>query len=545
MGRGSPESRVPERSLASGISCVKIAVSSRPFADEVTALRIPTRLFLTTVLLLLTVIPLAAGQPVYLTILHTNDTHSHLQPFSYPDVAVGGPELQGLTIHRNIGGIARRATLVKRIRAELAARGVETWLVDAGDYSDGTPFSIEYHGEADVAAMNAAGYDFGILGNHEFNNTLTELRKLISLTRYQLVCANARVTATGELLLPSSVVKKVGELRIGIFGILTHEAGTYRAGKEGVAVANEIETSRRMVAELRRSADAVVVISHAGKEIDEQIASQVPGIDVIVGGHSHSRFPNGEFVWRSEDLKVNDVNGTVIVQDHQWGGELGRLDLQFLKDDSGAWHVERYRSRLLPVTPDIPEDPAVAAVVGQFWKPIEGRYAEVIGHAAGEFSQRGDDMAEYNLVDDAVRESTGAEFVMENLGGVRAPLLRGNITRGDLVTLDPFANTVVTFKATGKDILRILKRYAPSVSGIRYRLQDGELVDATIGGKPIEENRTYSGASNSYFAGFALKGLPIVDTGKVRLDVVTQYIRGKGTVKPAYDNRRVVLRERH
>ena len=537
------QSRVLERALASATSCAKIAGSFRPDADEVTTLRILTRLFLITVVLALAALPVAAGDPVFLTILHTNDTHSHLQPFSYPDVAVGGPELQGLAIHRNIGGIARRASLVKRIREQLASRGIVAWLVDAGDYSDGTPFSIEYHGEADVAAMNAAGYDFGTLGNHEFNNTLSELQKLISLTRYQLVCANARVTATGEPLVPASVVKKIGDLRVGIFGILTHEAGTYRAGKEGVAVANEVETARRMVTELRRSADAVVVISHAGKEIDEQIASQVPGIDVIVGGHSHSRFPNGEFVWRSEDLRVNDVNGTVIVQDHQWGGELGRLDLQFVKDDSGDWHVDRYRSRLLPVTPDLPEDPAVAAVVEQFWKPIEARYAEVIGHAAGEFSARGDDMAEYNLVDDAVREAMGAEFVMENLGGVRAPLLRGNITRGDLVTLDPFSNTVVTFKATGKDILRILKRYAPSVSGIRYRLQDGELVEATIGGRPIEENRTYSGASNSYFAGFALKGLTITDTGKVRLDVLTQYIRDKGTVKPAYDNRRVVLRK--
>src|SRR3990172_5802449 len=110
----------------------------------------------------------AAGQHVSLPILHTNDTHGRLLPFSYPDSAAGGLALQGLRTHQDIGGIARRSTLIQRIREELSARGTAVWVVDAGDFSDGTPFSIEYNGEADIAAMNAAGYDLGTLGNHEF-----------------------------------------------------------------------------------------------------------------------------------------------------------------------------------------------------------------------------------------------------------------------------------------------------------------------------------------------------------------------------------------
>jgi 5'-nucleotidase len=513
----------------------------RPYAGEVTYLRKFVHLLVAFALFVLTASPLAAGQSVSLTILHTNDTHGHLQPFSYPDAAVGGPELQGLRVYRNVGGIARRATLVKKIRRELETRGVAVWLVDVGDYSDGTPFSIEYHGEADVAAMNAVGYDLGTLGNHEFNNSIEQLLKLIGQTRYKLVCANTKIRATGAPLVDPSVIRTVGDLRVGVFGLLTHESATYRAGKEGIVVEDEIEAARRMVAELRPKADVIVMLSHAGREVDERIGAEVPGIDVIVGGHSHSRLPSGELVWRSEDLKMSDVNATVIVQAHQWGGEVGRLDLLFARDDTGAWHVDRYRSRLLPVTSDIPEDETVAAVVSRFWKPIATRYGEVIGIAAGEFSSRGDDLAEYNLADDAVREATGTEIVMQNLGGVRAPLLRGDITRGDLVTLDPFLNTVVTFRATGRDIIRILKRYAPSVSGIRYRIVNGELVEATIGGKAIDENRIYSGASNSYFAAFALKGLAVEDTGKVRVDVLIDYIRRKGTVTPALDSRRVVV----
>ncbi len=483
----------------------------------------------------------AAAQTASLTILHTNDTHSHLMPFSYPDAAAGR-ELQGLGVMKDIGGIARRATLVKQIRRDLQARKVPVWLVDAGDYSDGTPFSLEYHGEADVAAMNAAGYDLGPLGNHEFNNTAAQLRKLVAATRYQLVCANAVERATGKTLVPPFVIRRVGPVRIGVFGLTTREAATYPAGKEAFDVADENETARKMAATLRRQSDIILLISHAGEEVDERIAAAVPAIDVIIGGHSHSRLPSGAFVWRSDDLLATDINGTVIVQAHQWGGELGRLDLLFERDRKGRWRVDRYRARLLPVTPAIAPDPAVAAVVNQYWQPISSRYGDVVGQAAGEFSTRGDDAAEYNLVADAVRETFGADFGMENMGGVRAPLLRGPITRGDLVTLDPFNNTVVLFRATGRQIREILERHAPAVSGLRYKLQDRKLVDVTIGGHPLEDDKTYSGATNSYFAGFALKDIAKQDTGKGRLDTVIAYIRAKGTVAPAYDGRRIVIR---
>jgi 2',3'-cyclic-nucleotide 2'-phosphodiesterase (5'-nucleotidase family) len=483
----------------------------------------------------------AWAQAVPLTILHTNDTHGHLLPFSYPDSAAGR-ELQGLRTYKDIGGIARRATLVKRIRQEQQARRTAVWLADVGDYSDGTPFSIEYHGEADVAAMNAAGYDLGTLGNHEFNNPAAAVRQLIAAAKYQLVSANITDRASGKRLLPAYVVRRVGPVRVGVFGLTTREAATYPAGKEAFDVADEIESARATVAALRRQADIVVLLSHAGEDVDEKIAADVPGIDVIVGGHSHSRLPSGTFVWRSEDLRASDVNGTVIVQAHQWGGEVGRLDLLFVRDAKGVWHVDRYRARLLPVTADLPPDPGVAAVVDRFWKPISVRYGEVVGQAAGEFSSRGDDAAEYNLMADALRESFGADFAVENTGGIRAPLLRGAVTRGDLVTLDPFNNTVVLFTATGRQIRQLLERYSPSVSGLRYRVQDKKLVEATIGGQPLDDDKSYKGVTNSYFAGYALKGIASQDTGKPRLETLAAYIRQKGTIAPAYDGRRVVIR---
>lgn len=493
-------------------------------------------------LLFLFVLPaLALAQQASLTILHTNDTHGHLMPFSYPSIVAPGSEIAALKVRQNIGGIARRSTLAKRLRDELERRGTTVWLVDAGDFSDGTPFSTEYHGEADIAAMNAVGYTFGTIGNHELNNPLSTLKKLLGLFRYPVLCANLAETATGKPLVRESEIRTLGQLKIGIFGLTTREAAGYPAAKEGLTIAGEIDAARRMANALHREAGIVILISHAGEQVDEQIAAAAPGIDVIVGGHSHTRLPVGELMWHSDELKPKEVNGTIIAQAHQRGGELGRLDLLFDKDERGAWHVDRYRARLIPVTPDIPEDEAVAAIVARYWKPIAARYGEIIGQAAGDFSDRGDDLAEYNLVADAVREVLGTQIELENMGGIRAPLIKGNITRADLVDLDPFNNTVVTFQITGRQLKEILAKNRPAVSGIRYRMENGQLTEATVGGQPVDDKRVYTGATNSYFAGVALKGIEVADTGKLRLDVVIQHIRKKGTVLPSYDGRRVII----
>ncbi len=484
----------------------------------------------------------AAARSVPLTILHTNDTHGHLLPFSYPAIVPAGSELEPVHPRADIGGIARRATIARSVRDELARRRAAVWLVDAGDFSDGTPFSTEYHGEADVEAMNAAGYTMGTLGNHEFSGELAELRKVLALARFPLVCANATDSATGKPLVLPFLVRTVGPVRVGVFGLLTTETTTYRAAKEGIAIGDPVDAARRTVAALRKRADIILLLSHLGEGDDERLAHEVPGIDVIVGGHSHSRLPTGGFVWRSEDLKANEVNGTVIVQDHQWGGELGRLDLLFDQDATGRWHVDRYRERLIPVTAEIAPAPDVRAVVDRYWQPIASRFTEVIGQAAADFSSRGEDEAHYNLVADAVRATFGTDVDLENLGGIRAPLVQGTIARGDLVAMDPFGNTVVLFQVTGRELKALLEKHVPAVSGVRYRVENRRLVEATLAGTPIEDERVYNAASNSFFAQYALKGLSVRDTGRTRLDVLIDYVRQRGTVQPSYDGRRVVVR---
>jgi 5'-nucleotidase len=474
-----------------------------------------------------------------ITILHTNDTHSHLLPFSYP-ASGRKTEGSGLRTIVNIGGIARRAALIKKVRAELEQKGTKVLVMDAGDFSDGTPFSIEYKGEADVAAMNTAGYTLGTLGNHEFNYSRSQLEKLISLFKFPIIVSNAVDSKTGVPLSKEYTIIQAGSVKIGIFALLTGSTASYPAAREGIKISGELTAARRMVGVLAGRADIVILLSHCGEEKDVELAEKIPGITAIIGGHSHSRLPLGKMVWNAKSGGTSKKEGTIIVQAHQWGGELGRLDLELEKDTAGTWSVVRHKASLIPITSEIVEDHETAAIVDRYWKPIAAKYTEVIGRATADFTDRENDLPAYNLMADALRETYKVDFALENMGGVRAPLFAGNITAADLGAMDPFDNTVVTFSIRGSRLRGILQSQHPAVSGIKYRIEKGRIITATIGGKPVDDNKTYSGVTNSYFARIILKNMKITDTGRQRLDVLTEYIRQKGTISPFYDSRRVI-----
>lgn len=481
-----------------------------------------------------------SGRWFRLTILHTNDTHGHLLPFSYPTNIDPNSQEAALPHKTDIGGVARRATLIKRLREEL--QPYPTLVIDAGDYMDGTPFSLEYQGEADVACMNACGYDFATLGNHEFSNPLETVLRLVRMSQFQTVCANIRYRDTGKPLVPPYVITQVGELRVALFGLVVTDTQNYRGARERVEVRNPFEVARELVPQLRQQADVVILISHLGVRDDERLAREVPGIDVIVGGHSHTRLAQPRFVEWRQKAPIN-LGGTIIVQAHQWGGELGRLDLLFWRnDETHRLEIVGYKGQLIPITASIPEDPTTKRTLERYWKPIAGKYGRIVGIAMDDFVQRGDDYAHYALVGDAVRAMLGAEFDLQNMFGVRIELARGAIRYYDLARMMPFGNTVVRFEITGRDLKRLLVEQRPTVSGIRYRVVNRRLVEATLNGQPIEDERLYKGTTNSYFADRYLKplGIAYVDTGKKLLDVVADYIRKQRQVAPVYDGRRVV-----
>jgi 2',3'-cyclic-nucleotide 2'-phosphodiesterase (5'-nucleotidase family) len=201
----------------------------------------------------------------------------------------------------------------------------------------------------------------------------------------------------------------------------------------------------------------------------------------------------------------------------------------------------RYRERLIPITKEIPEDGTVAAIVDGYWKPIAAKYERVVGKAEDDFSANGDDLASYNLVADAVRAGLGVEFDLENIGSVRRPLVKGPITLADLISLDPFENTCMTFKISGRKLKDLLKDHLPAVSGLRYRIERGEVVYASVGGRRVNDKDIYYGATNSFFAAKELKGVKVTDTGKRRFDMLLNYVSAIRSIKPAYDGRRVIL----
>ena len=254
-----------------------------------------------------------------ITILHTNDTHSQIDPLPENDRNAGK------------GGVARRATLVKRIRKE----NPNTLLVDAGDAFQGTPYFNFYKGEVEYKSMSAIGYNAGTLGNHEFDNGVDALAAALKFATFDLVSSNYDVKGTAlEAHVKRYVVKTVGGIRIGLFGLgISPVALITPANFKGVTYRDPIETAKEMVKTLRvtERCGLVVAMSHLGfyknprpRDVgDGQVASQVDGIDFIASGHTHT------FMEEPERVTQPCGQETLVFQVGRSGINVGRVDFTF------------------------------------------------------------------------------------------------------------------------------------------------------------------------------------------------------------------------
>ena len=454
-----------------------------------------------------------------LTILHTNDTHSHLLPFSYSTQTK--PDGLSLPAYKNVGGIARRATLINRIRSQHHP----LLLVDAGDIIDGSPFSVEFAGEADVAAANAVGYEVMTVGNHEFSNTMADFLKREHEAKFPMLGANVFKLDESPFL-AAYIVKNEDGVRLAILGVTI--PNNYTATKGALTMSDPIACAAEWVPKLRKEADVVMVLSHLGYDQDLKLAAQVPGIDIIVGGHSNDRLIHPKLVKWDGPPKAFSVGGTVIAQAFHWGSELGEIDLTFHKGDAG-WSLMSFDGTLIPITSDVPEDPKVRAVVEKFHSKIAAKYDVVLAQATDDFVGE----AGYNLVADAMHEAYDVDFAMNNYGSVRCDLVQGPVTMGDIATLFPFKNYVQTFKATGAQIKGILLKSRPSVSGIKYRVEGGKLVSAEIGGEPIEDAKVYRGVTQAFFSENCFPKEIKLEDGKAWVrDLIVKYLKQKKTISP-------------
>lgn len=247
-----------------------------------------------------------------LSILHTNDTHARLDPFP-----------TGTGSNAGLGGIARRATLVKDVRS--AQQNV--LLLDAGDVFQGTPYFNFYSAEPDFKAMTMMGYDAMAIGNHEFDNRVDGFMKVHHHGQFPFVCANYDFgTSPMADVVKPYIIKEVDGLNIGIFGIGVDFAGLVLASHhEGIRFLNPNRYADYYgnYLKYRKNCDYVICLSHHGYQRDVEMAQKSSGIDLIIGGHSHTFIPTPEILTNTAGHRV------MVTQVGHSGIVLGRIDVTF------------------------------------------------------------------------------------------------------------------------------------------------------------------------------------------------------------------------
>ena len=245
-----------------------------------------------------------------LTVLHLNDTHSHMDP-------------QRSGEYKGLGGVVEQAAYIDSVRKADGKRNV--LLLHGGDFSQGTSYFTELKGDIEIDVMNAAGYDAIVIGNHEFDNGPVELSRRLKNLKADIVCANYDFTGTPleGLVKPYVIVRKAG-MKSGIIGLLTDVSSVVDRKLLGsLEYQDPAEVVNRYAEYLKnkKGCDMVLCLSHLGFTEDTELAAMIRNVDVIVGGHSHTLLEDMEKV---KDLDGKDV---VIVQDWCWGMAVGNLKM--------------------------------------------------------------------------------------------------------------------------------------------------------------------------------------------------------------------------
>jgi 5'-nucleotidase / UDP-sugar diphosphatase len=435
--------------------------------------------------------------PGALTILHTNDLHGHYLP----------EPADWLDNRPSIGGMVRLDAEVDALRRD---RRDAVLLLDGGDILTGTPLTDLVvdgaKGGAMLQFLDGIGYDAWALGNHEFDKGLDNLIALTSATRVPVLSSNV-LTPEGEPLLPHQKRSEIFEangLQIGVIGATTEglQGLMSRQDFSRLKLRSVADSVREEVERLDPDTDLIVVLSHIGVEDDRALAAQVDGIDLIVGGHSHTRLTTAE-----------QVNGTWIVQAGSYTRSLGVVDL---KVEGDAITEFSYELRdLLPGTAPGPASPEVQALADRYEAEISKVYNAEISTAPAVLGRSyNHESALGRWITDVLRETTGADIGLYNGGGLRADIAAGPVRVLDIYQCFPFGNKIVTFQFTGDEVMRIVngnmaaeayeKRGFLSMSGLSYtwRLVNGapEASEVKVGGQPLDPAKTYTLTTNTYVA---------------------------------------------
>jgi 2',3'-cyclic-nucleotide 2'-phosphodiesterase (5'-nucleotidase family) len=426
----------------------------------------------------------SAGQksPIELRIAHLNDIHGNIEPQVEKSIAS-----QGL-----VGGLAYMGSVVKTIRME----DPETLLINAGDVVQGSFESEVSHGKPIMEVMNYLHFDAVELGNHDFAQGRKALYELIDGVEAPILGANIIDAKTSRPIegVESSIIRDIKGVKVGIIGVDTPKIPEYVRPEEiaGMTFPKPEEMVKRQIDELKKKGvDLIIVTSHLGLKEDRELAEKVPGIDVIVGGHTHSTLPEGE-----------RVGNTVIVQagcNNQYVGDLK------LSVDPSSKKIIAFSSRLIPIISEsIQPDPAIEGIIAPYLEQGKKAGSEIVGKTVDEMRYSFKEVTPLGQhIADAMRSATGAKLALCSGKMLRAGLKKGDINRKELFNSYPNTEDVVTVKLSGKHIKEELEsRFAADSraiilpSGFSFTVDtkrpDGDrIASITVDGEPMDMEKEY------------------------------------------------------
>ncbi len=516
----------------------------------------------------------AAGQSAgafTLHVLHINDFHSRIESISSSGSTCNA---EAETAGECFGGVARLATAIAAKRAEVAAEGGNLLVLDAGDQFSGSLFFTTFEGQAEIEFMNRIGFDAMVFGNHEFDLGPEPLAAFVEKAEFPVVFGNVEASGDNRLgpLNRDPVILEVGGERVAIVGVLTQDTAEISSPGPTVGFGDPVEYLTETVAALE--ADGVrhiIALTHQGVAADIRTAEAVAGIDAIIGGHSHTLFSNSiEGAVFAYPHMVEGPGGQAVpvVQAGAYSQYLGHLVLTF--DEEGVVTEAGGDTMLLDAS--VTPDPEYLARIAEMGAPIEELKSRVVAEVAADIDGsretcRAMECPMGNLVAEAMLDRVkgqGVTIALQNGGGLRASIAAGQVTKGDVLTVLPFQNTLSTFNISGAGIVAALENgfsqveegagRFPQVAGLRVtwdpagapgegRVQEVLVRDGEAW-VPIDPDAVYSAVSNNFMRnggdGYTVlrdEGTNAYDFGPGLEDVLADYLAANPGYAPFTDGR--------
>jgi 5'-nucleotidase len=510
----------------------------------------------------------AAFADYQLNILHFNDFHSRVEPINKFDATCSAEEEAKKEC---FGGAARLKAAIDQRRAALAGQNV--LVLDAGDNFQGSLFYTTYKGAAEVEFLNDMKIDAMTVGNHEFDDGEGPLAAFLDKAQFPVTTANLVADSQSKIgdRIKKSVVVDIGGQKIGIVGAVTTETPELASPGPHVKITDDAAAISAEVDALKaEGVNKVIALTHVGYPRDVAQIARIAGVDVVVGGHSHTLLSNTDpkAAGPYPTMVDNPAGYKVpVVQAASYGKYLG--DVVVIFDDNGV--VKAAYGNPILLDSSITPDPSIAARVQEMGKPIDELRHKVIGASDGPIDGsrevcRAAECSMGNLVADAMLDRTknqGISIAIQNGGGLRSSIGGGSVTMGGVLGVLPFQNTIATFQLTGADVKAALENGLsqiddgagrfPQVAGMKYSFDKSKppgsrvvSVDVQEGTEfqPLDPEKTYGVVSNNYmraggdgYTVFAQNGKNAYDFGPDLEVVVSDYLATHNPYKPYTDGR--------